>query len=115
MDLSYLKKTQEKRFDNYRKRGLPVDQLRRTLDALYDGTPATAIWLTQVRAFYAKKNNLNREHQVYLWLVRNGLTGVKLVEFFENEEGFLNGMNIIINRIEGRRFSLEKIKLDEAL
>ena len=115
MDLTYLKKTQQKRFDSYKLQGLPVDQLRRVLDLLYDGTPATALWLSQVRAFYLKKENLSREHQVYLWLVRNGLTGTKLVEFFENEEGFLNGMNIIINRIEGRKFSLEKITLDEAL
>ena len=75
----------------------------------------TAIWLTQIRAFYSKKKNLTREHQVYLWLIRNGLTGQKLIEFFENEDGFLNGMNLIINRIEGRKISLERIKIDETL
>jgi len=115
MDLSYLKKTQEDRLNIHRKMGLPVDQLRRVLDVLYDGNVGTAIWLTQIRAFYSKKENITREHQVYLWLVRNELTGSKLIDFFENEEGFLNGMNVIINRIEGRRYSLERIKIDEAL
>jgi hypothetical protein len=115
MDLSYLKKTQKDRFKIHEQQGLPVHQLRKVLDTLYDGEPATAIWLTQIRAFYVKKKNIGREHQVYLWLVRNKLIGKKLVEFFENEEGFLNGMNTIINRIEGRKLSMEKIKIDEAL
>ena len=115
MDLSYLKKTQEDRFKIHEKAGLPVHQLRRVLDTLYDGVPDSAIWLTQIRAFYAKKKNITREHQVYMWLLKNELYGKKLVEFFENEEGFLNGMNIIINRIEGRKISMERIKIDEAL
>jgi len=114
MDLSYLKKTQEDRFKIHERAGLPVDQLRKVLDTLYDGQPDTAIWLTQIRAFYAKKKNVHREHCVYLWLARNGLYGMKLVEFFQNEEGFLNGMNHIINRMEGRKVSLETIKIDEA-
>ena len=114
LDLSYLKKTQEDRFKIHESQGLPVEQLRRVLDTLYDGEPDTAIWLTQIRAFYVKKKNITREHSVYLWLVRNGLTGKKLVEFFQNEEGFLNAMNLIINRIEGRKVSLERIKIDEA-
>lgn len=115
IDLSHLKKTQGDRFKAHERAGLPVHQLRKVLDTLYDGTPETAIWLTQIRAFYSKKKNIHREHSVYLWLVRNSLIGIKLVEFFENEDGFLNGMNIIINRIEGRKFSLEQIKINEAL
>ena len=115
IDLSHLKKTQEDRFKIHEHQGLPVHQLRKVLDALYDGEPDTAIWLTQIRAFYAKKKNLTREHQVYMWLLRNELYGKKLVEFFQNEEGFLNGMNLIINRIEGRKISMERIKIDEAL
>jgi hypothetical protein len=115
MDLSHLKATQEDRFKIHQKMGLPVNELRRVLDTLYDGEMRTAIWLTQIRAFYSKKQNLTREHQVYLWLIRNELTGLRLVEFFENEDGFLNAMNLIINRIEGRKISLERIKIDEAL
>lgn len=115
MDLSYLKKTQEDRFKIHEKMGLDVNELRRVLDTLYDGNMGTAIWLTQIRSFYSKKKNLTREHQVYLWLIRNKLVGQKLIEFFENEEGFLNGMNLIINRIEGRKISLERIKIDETL
>ena len=115
MDLSHLKKTQEDRFKIHERAGLPVAELRKVLDTLYDGLPETAIWLTQIRSFYAKKKNIDREHQVYLWLVRNGLHGRHLVEFFQNEEGFLNGMNLIINRIEGRKYSLETIKINEAL
>jgi len=115
MDLSYLKKTQDDRFKIHEKMGLPVDKLRKVLDTLYDGEPATAIWLTQIRAFYVKKKNIGREHQLYLFLVRNGLTGTKLVEFFQNEEGFLNGMNLLINRMDGRKYSLETIKISEAL
>ena len=115
MDLSYMKKTQKDRFDIHSRMGLPVDQLRRVLDTLYDGEMGTMIWLSQIRGFYAKKQNVTREHSVYMWLVRNELTGKKLIDFFENEEGFLNGMNLIINRIEGRKISLERIKIDEAL
>lgn len=115
MDLSYLKKTQESRMKLREALGLDELQLRRVLDTLYDGEMNTAIWLTQIRAFYSKKQNITREHQVYMWLVRNELTGKKLIDFFENEEGFLNGMNTIINRIEGRKISLERIKIDEAL
>jgi hypothetical protein len=120
LDLSYLKKDnhpldKNKVLDEYRKKGLPVDQLRKVMDTLYNGVPETMFWLAQIRAFYSKKKNLHREHQVYLWLVRNELTGKKLIDFFQNEEGFLNGMNTIINRIEGRKYSLERIKIDEAL
>lgn len=115
MDLSHLAKDQKRKLDSYRMQGLPVDQLRSVLDKLYDGVPATAIWLTQIRSFYGKKKNLHREHSVYMWLIKNQLTGQRLVDFFENEEGFLNGMNIIVNRIEGRKLTLTRIKLDEAL
>ena len=115
LDLSYLKNKKEDTLNQYRMQGLPVDELRTVLDALYDGVPETAFWLTQIRAFYSKKNNLFREHSVYLYLIKNQLTGRRLVEFFKNEEGFLNGMNFIINRMEGRKFTLERIKIDEAL
>lgn len=114
LDLAYLKETQEQRFKAHELAGLPVHQLRVVLDTLYDGEQATALYLTQIRAFYMKKKNITREHQVYLWLVRNKLTGKKLIEFFENEGGFLNGLNKIINRIEARKLSIEKIKIDEA-
>jgi hypothetical protein len=115
LDLSYLKKTQESRLEDYKLQGLPVDQLRRVLDTLYDGEVGTAFWLTQIRAFYSKKKNLTREHQVYLYLIKNGLRGKKLIEFFENEEGFLNAMNLIINRMDGNNYSVTRIKIDEAL
>ena len=115
LDLSYLKQTQAKRFEAHKLAGLPVDKLRKVLDTLYDGQPATAIYLTQIRAFYAKKKNIHREHSVYLYMVRNGLIGLKLVEFFENEGGFLNGLNFLINRMDGRKYTLETIKIDEAL
>lgn len=108
-------KIKQYQLDQYRNQGLPVDQLRTLIETLYDGNNAAYFYLTRIRAFYTKKKNLYREHQVYLWLVRNKLTGQKLVEFFENEDGFLNGMNIIINRIEGRVYSMERIKIDEAL
>ena len=115
IDLSYLKKTQDDRFKIHEKMGLNVYELRKVLDTLYDGEMGTALWLTQIRSFYSKKDNMTREHQVYLWLIKNRLTGRRLIEFFENEEGFLNGMNLIINRIEGRKISLERIKIDETL
>lgn len=114
IDLSTLKKTQDERFKVHEQAGLPVHQLRTVLDFLYDGEPATAIWLTQIRAFYAKRSSITREHQVYLWLCRNKLQGKRLVEFFENEGGFLNGMNFIINRMEGRKTHMNNIKIDEA-
>ena len=115
MDLSYLKKTQDERFAAHKRAGLPVDQLRRVLDTLYDGVLDNAMWLTKIRSFYVKKENITREHQVYLWLIRNGLTGVKLHQFFTDEGGFLSGMNLIINRMSGRKYSLDEIKIDEAL
>jgi len=96
-----------------------IDQLKReelyvVLNTLYNGHPDVAFWLCQIRAFYAKKKDITREHRVYLWLVRNGLIGQKLCNFFLENDGFINGLNVIINNIEGRRFTKENIKIDEA-
>ena len=94
---------------------LEIYQLRKVLDTLYSGEPETMLYLAQIRAFYAKKKDITREHRVYLWLVKNGLTGKKLVNFFLNEGGFLNGMNTIINFIEGTQRNRRVIKADELI
>lgn len=90
-------------------------ELRRVLDTLYDGEPDTMFWLAQIRAFYSKKKNVYREHAVYMFMVRQNIRGRKIIEFFNERGGFLNGMNWLINRMDGRKYSLETIKLDEAL
>lgn len=100
--------------DLYKMQGLPVDQLRRVLDKLYDGVPETTLYLTKIHAFYATKKNMRREHQVYMWMVRNGLTGANLVAFFTDQSGFLGGLNHIVNRIEGKKYYKSDIKIDEA-
>ena len=95
---------------------LTVSQIRKVLDTLYDGEPQTTFWIFQIRSFYAKKDDRTREFAVYLWLIRNGITGRRLVEFFEmHNRSFLNGLNTIINRMEGRRYSSEAITIQEAL
>ena len=105
----------KKQLDIYRRQGLPVDQLRTLLDNLYDGVPATMLYLAKIRAFYSKKDNIHREHQIYLWLSGNKLCGQKLVDFFEENDGFLGGLNLAVNRMDGRKYSLNTIKIDEAL
>ena len=90
------------------------EQLKTVLRTLHNGCADATFWLCQINAFYAQKKNITREHRVYLWLIRNGLIGRSLCQFFENEGGFLNGLNHIINRIEGRKFTNEVIKIDEA-
>jgi hypothetical protein len=90
-------------------------ELRQVLDKLYDGVPETAFWLSQIHAFYAKKQNRYREHAVYMFMVRQGIVGAKIIEFFNEQEGFLNGMNWLINRMDGTKYHLNKIKIDEAL
>lgn len=90
-------------------------ELRKVLDTLYDGIPETAFWLSQIHAFYAKKQNKYREHAVYMFMIKQGITGPKILEFFNEQGGFLNGLNWLINRMDGRKYSLETIKIDEAL
>ena len=85
------------------------------VSSLYDGYPQAALYLAKIRAFYCKKAKFDREHLVYAWLYRSNLKGKRLVEFFENEGNFLTGLNKIVNRIEGRKYSLETIKYDECL
>jgi len=92
---------------------LDKNQLRKVIDSIYDGESETFFWIMQIQAFYVKKANVFREQQVYLWCIKNKVTGKKFIEFF-NCHGFLNGLNFIVNKMDGRKYSQEKIKINEA-
>ena len=85
-------------------------RLRVVLDYLYDGHPGTMKHLLQCR-------NFREEHDIYLYFYRNGIKGKKLVEFFQNEsgtvdgEGSLNAINEVIKRIRAERFA--KLKAND--
>lgn len=80
---------------------LTNDQLRTVLDALYDGNEATTPILINIQYSY------KRAHHIFLWLVRNQLRGQKLVDFFRNESGdldgggLLSGVTKILNSLDG--------------
>lgn len=79
-------------------------QLRITLDYLYDGEMRTFKHLQYIQ------HNFKRAHHIFLWLVRNKIRGVKLVEFFENESGdidgggLLSGVARILSGIDGVQY-----------
>lgn len=94
------------------RRRLEVTELRKVLDYLYDGNPATMMPLMQCR-------NFKQEHEIYVWLYRNGIKGKKLIEFFENEsntqdgKGYLNAINEILKRItidKNKRANVKDLK-----
>ena len=91
------------------------ESLRSLLSFLWDESPEALNYLLRIRAFYCKKENRNRELQSYAWLAKNKIIGKKLIEFFEEEGNFLSGMNKMINRIDGRKYSLNRIMYDECL
>ncbi len=94
---------------------LNVLQLKKLLDYLFDGYLPCAEWLVKITTFYADKKDRSREHAVYLWLAKNQIIGKKIVEFFENEGSFLDGLNTAVNFIEGRPRAKQTIKADEML
>lgn len=55
-------------------------QLRRVADYLYDGIPETAHLMSQLRQF-------KDGDRILLWLVRNGMRGQKMIDFFKEENG----------------------------
>lgn len=91
---------------------LNVFQLRKVLDSIYDGENKTFHYIMRIQSFYVKKKNKSREQQVYMWFIRNKITGKKFVEFFE-QYGFLEVMNHVVNRLDGRKFSNTNIKINE--
>ena len=94
---------------------LSVDQLRRVADYLYDGEMATFPILRAIRAQY------RRSDRILLWLCRNELRGTKLVEFFQNESGdidgggLLSGITYILNHIDGTPNATGRLKANELL
>jgi len=92
-----------------KRRRLEVSQLRKILDNLYDGEQAVLMPLLQCR-------NFKQEHEIYVWLYRNGIKGKKLVEFFQNESnaldgtGYLNGINKIIQKIQAEKNKILNVR-----
>ena len=82
---------------------LTVSELRVVADTLYCGVPATASLMQQLRVFA-------RGDEVLLWLVRNGLGGERMVEYFreasgsEANRGVLPGYELALRFIDGRQF-----------
>ena len=87
-------------------------QLRKLLDTIYDGHNETFFYIMQIQAFYVKKKSKRREQQVYLWCVRNKIVGENFVNFFK-ANGFLDGMNYIVNKLNGNKNFMNNIKIDE--
>lgn len=83
--------------------------LRVMLDYLYDGHFQTHSILLQIR------HNYKRFWQVYSWLAKNKIRGAKLVEFFADARGDVNGQGVlqgvtkILNKVDGRHFHGEKL------
>lgn len=99
--------------------GINKAQLRTMIEYLWDGNMMAFSFLTRIRSFYSKKQDFTREYSVYLWLSRNKIKGQRLVDFFRNEGNddqgnFLEGLNYICNRLDGRKVRREIIKIDEA-
>jgi len=94
--------------------GLTNIQIRKVLDSIYDGNPETFFYIKQIQAFYIKKESKYREHQIYLWCVRNQLVGKKFVDFFK-EGGILEGLNYIVNKLNGNKNFKNNINISEAL
>ena len=82
---------------------LSQDQLRTVLDSIYDGVPATTDPIFFMRQF-------PECHRMMLWLVRNNLKGMSLVNFF-TEHGRLGACQIIINKLEGNKYTPRKLDL----
>lgn len=78
---------------------------------LFDGDPGTHHYLSYIAKTF------KRADRMLLWLVKNKLRGKKLIEFFQNESvdggGYLCGCATIISRMDGRKYSMEHVKLWE--
>lgn len=90
---------------------LQTKQIRKVLDFLYDGVPATHQYLIFIDSTFI------RAHKMFLWMVRNELKGKKLVEFFQNESpdggGHICGCATIISRMDGRKYSINYVNAVE--
>ncbi len=90
-------------------------QMIKLLKSIHQGHQPCEEYLAKIACFYADKKSKGRQQAVLLWLRKNNLVGYRLVEFFKNEGSFLDGMNTIVNFIEGRPRSKRTIKADEML
>jgi len=94
---------------------LRPQQLRRVLDALYDGEPLAFPTLLAIN------NQYKRAHYIFMWLLRQKITGMKVVEFFQNEsgdsdgKGLLSGVTFILNKIDGEPHRKGRLKITELL
>ncbi len=86
---------------------LNVTQLRTVLDFLYDGEPSTATPIFFMQQF-------PECHRMMLWLVRNKLKGMGLVNFFQ-EHGNLSACQHIINKIEGNKYIKRKLNVGDLI
>ena len=93
--------------------GLSNIQIRKILDSIYDGETETFFYIMQIQSFYCKKQNKERELRVYLWFIKNKVTGKKFIEFFRRA-GFLEGLNHVVNRLDGRKHHSNIMKINEA-
>ena len=88
--------------------------IRKLVDTIYDGEPTVAGYLFQIKHIAPARNN-----EILIWLVKNKITGKKLIEFFVTERdddkgmSVLNGVTHILNRLDGTDKKVKEINLAE--
>ena len=85
--------------------GLSTHQWRTIFETLCDGDKNAVMPLTYIKQF---KDCI----EIFFWLRRNRVQGRKLVEFFR-DKGNLNAVQYIRGRVQGRRFTSEKLNASD--
>lgn len=88
-----------------------INTMHKIADKLYDGVPATGIPILMIKDTYDDWRG------IFKWLIKNDITGQKLVEFFQNESpdggGVHMGVTHILSRIKGNKHHTVGIMADE--
>lgn len=85
--------------------GLNINQWRKLFETLCDGEQDAALPLTYMRQF---KDCI----PMYFWLRKNRVEGKRLVDFFK-EHGNLGAVQYMHDRMYGRKYSSEKMKVSD--
>ena len=91
---------------------LTQTQLKLVAEKLWNGEHKALHYIGQI-------NQFKEGHRVLLWLVRNNITGMELVNFFKDEAGdesamgVLSGVSKAISRINGFKHTTNKLNLGD--
>jgi len=84
---------------------LSKDKMRVVFEALCDGEQDAALYMVYMQQF-------TDAILMYFWLQKNGIRGKKLIAFFE-EHGRLDAVQYIRDRMAGRKFTKEKLNVED--